>query len=190
MASNQDIANANKLGYVGRTPLTKRNSDSWFTPPEYLDSAHKVLGGITLDPFSDLKANEIVRAEFFFDEKMDGLTQPWKKSDNTTVFMNPPYSADMVKKCCERFIEAWNQKEIKAGIILVNNATETRWFQHLLSKANSICFTNHRISFWNADGKVVSNNTRGQAFFYFGSVANQFTEHFRAHGFCQVLNND
>ena len=104
--------------------------------------------------------------------------------------MNPPYSADMVKKCCERFIEAWNQKEIKAGIILVNNATETRWFQHLLSKANSICFTNHRISFWNSDGKVVSNNTRGQAFFYFGSVANQFTEHFRAHGFCQVLNND
>lgn len=190
MTANQNIANATKLGYVGRKPATNRNSDSWFTPKVYLDSAHKVLDGITLDPFSDSKANEIVRAEFFFDEQIDGLIQSWNKNENTTVFMNPPYSAGMVKKCCDKFFEAWRQKEIKAGIILVNNATETRWFQHLLSGANSICFTNHRISFWNADGKVVSNNTRGQAFFYFGSEAILFAEYFRMHGYCLLLNND
>ena len=78
-------------------------------------------------------------------------------------------------------------EKLQEGIILVNNATETKWFQTLLTNASSICFTNHRISFWNADGKVVSNNTRGQAFFYFGNHAEKFNAIFASHGFCQEL---
>ena len=187
--SIKNTANIKKLGYVGRQPASKRNSDSWFTPEVYLESAKVTLGGITLDPFSDSKANEIVGAAHFFDERADGLTQNWNLDKKTTVFMNPPYSAGMVKKCCSRFIEAWHKKEISAGIILVNNATETKWFQHLLLEANAVCFTNHRISFWNSDGKVVSNNTRGQSFFYFGTEVGNFKGVFSTHGFCQELTN-
>ena len=62
--------------------------------------------------------------------------------------MNPPYSAGMVKLCTDRFVEGVGfQKEFEEGIILVNNATETKWFQILLINASSIYFTNHRISF-------------------------------------------
>ena len=189
MVANKNTAIVKNLGYIGRQPTAKRNSDSWFTPRTYLESAASSLGEITLDPFSDEKANEIVKAKHFFDEKLDGLSQNWKVESSTKAFMNPPYSAGMVKQCCKRFIEAWHQKEIDAGIILVNNATETKWFQQLLSEANAICFTNHRISFWNSDGKVVSNNTRGQAFFYFGNNSKKFEKHFGVHGYCQVLDN-
>ena len=190
MSSNSNTANVSKLGYVGRQPSTKRNSDSWFTPNQYLCSVREVLGQITLDPFSDAKANEIVGALHYFDEQQDGLTQNWRVQDECKVFMNPPYSAGMVKQSCTRFIEAWHQNEIIEGIVLVNNATETKWFQSVLSEASSICFTNHRISFWNADGKVVSNNTRGQVFFYFGSRADNFNQTFKTHGYCQRLDND
>ena len=189
MVANKNTAIVKNLGYIGRQPTAVRNSDSWFTPKKYLESVTSSLGEITLDPFSDETANQIVKAKHFFDEKLDGLHQNWKVESSTKVFMNPPYSAGMVKKCCARFIEAWHQKEIEAGIILVNNATETKWFQHLLFEANAMCFTNHRISFWNSDGKVVSNNTRGQAFFYFGNYSKYFVKHFGVHGYCQVLTN-
>ena len=185
-----NTANVSKLGYIGRQPTTKRNSDSWFTPEVYLDSVRTVLGEITLDPFSDSKANDIVKAAHFFNEQQDGLSQNWKMSDSCKVFMNPPYSSGMVKQCCARFVEGWHQKEFIEGIILVNNATETKWFQSLLNEATAICFTDHRISFWNSDGKVVSNNTRGQAFFYFGINTILFNKQFQKHGYCQALDND
>lgn len=187
MAAKQNTASISKLGYIGRKPASQRNSDSWFTPDIYLASVRAALGTITLDPFSDAKANEMVGADYFFDEESDGLTQNWKVAPETCVFMNPPYSAGLVKQSCRRFIEAVHQQEISAGIILVNNATETKWFQHLLQEARAVCFTDHRISFWNADGKVTSNNTRGQAFFYFGAAPDMFCTHFAQHGFCQIL---
>ena len=187
MVAKSNTADVSNLGYVGRKPTAKRNSDSWFTPDIYLSSVRGVLGEITLDPFSDAQANEIVKAAHYFDEDADGLSQNWNITANCKVFMNPPYSAGMVKLCTDRFVEGWLQKEFEEGIILVNNATETKWFQILLINASSICFTNHRISFWNADGKVVSNNTRGQAFFYFGNHAEKFNSVFASHGFCQEL---
>ena len=71
VASN--TADVSNLGYVGRKPTAKRNSDSWFTPDIYLSSVRGVLGEITLDPFSDAQANEIVKAAHYFDEDADGL---------------------------------------------------------------------------------------------------------------------
>ena len=68
------------------------------------------------------------------------------------------------------------------GVVLVNNATETRWFQLMLREATAVMLTDHRISFWNADGKAVSGNTRGQAFFYFGDNPEKFLVEFSKHG--------
>jgi phage N-6-adenine-methyltransferase len=187
MMTQADVSN---LGYVGRQPNRKRNSDSWFTPESYLSSVKTVLGEITLDPFSDKHANEIVGATYYFDEDTNGLDQDWDVANPCKVFMNPPYSAGMMKQCCDKFVGAWDKEQFEAGIVLVNNATETKWFHKLLSKASAICFTDHRISFWNVDGKVVSNNTRGQAFFYFGDGADVFNEVFKTHGYCQELTSN
>ncbi|MFH0920581.1 MAG: hypothetical protein V1913_09485, partial [Fibrobacterota bacterium] len=56
----------------------------------------------------------------------------------------------------------------------------------LVKNSTAICFTDHRISFWNADRKNVSGNTRGQAFFYFGEALGKFKNVFKKHGFILV----
>ena len=98
------------------------------------------------------------------------------------MFMNPPYSAKLVASCMYKFLHEYRAGHIQSGIILTNNATETRWFQATLDICLGLCLTDHRIGFWNADGKGVSNNTRGQVFFYFGKGYRQFKSHFKAHG--------
>jgi len=177
-------ANAKKLGYVGRTPGQKtRDSDSWFTPPEYIASVKEVMGNIDLDPFSSTEANKIIKAGCYLTEDSNALITPWNVKKNTRVFMNPPYSSGLIHKAIQRFLSEYEAGHFQEGIVLVNNATDTRWFRMMVPHAEAVCFTDHRISFWNSDGKRVSGNTRGQCFFYFGKNHLKFAEIFSKHGF-------
>jgi len=190
--SNSNAAAASKLGYVGRTPGVTRDSNAWFTPSDYIESARTALGGrIDLDPFSSTAANKVVKAVQFYTEADDAFHQEWntdsqgnqKPAGQTrTVFMNPPYSGKLCSEAVNMFIDEWEKQAFTAGIFLVNNATETKWFQRAFGAASAVCFTNHRISFWNADGKKQSGNTRGQAFFYFGDDTDAFVAAFGTHG--------
>ncbi len=185
--SNTNTANPARLGYIGRAPTEKpRDADSWFTPPEYLDSVRLVMGDIDLDPFSSVVANEIVKAKHIYTLEKSAFEHPWKKEKATRVFMNPPYSAGLCGRSINRFIDQYETKNFAEGIVLVNNATDTRWFNALVKHCDAICFTDHRISFWNADRKNVSGNTRGQAFFYFGKKLATFKKVFEKHGFVMV----
>jgi site-specific DNA-methyltransferase (adenine-specific) len=179
-------ADKNKLGYVGSTPGSrKRDSDAWYTPKDYLDSVRKALGGhIDLDPCSCKEANLTVKAERFFSKSDDGLSKTW---DAGTVFMNPPYSVGLCPKFVQKFVDEWLAGSFATGIVLVNNATETQWFQSLLDHAEAVCFTDHRISFCTLDGKHKSGNTRGQAFFYFGRNTCDFRREFSNHGHVIVM---
>jgi hypothetical protein len=148
-------ANVNRLGYIGRTPTEKpRDADSWYTPPEYLDSVRMVMGAIDLDPFTSKKANEIVGARHTLTIEKSAFDYSWKLDKNVRVFMNPPYSAGLCGRAVNRFIDQYEARNFAEGIVLVNNATDTRWFCALLKHCNAICFTDHRISFWNADRKM------------------------------------
>ncbi len=176
-------ADAHRLGYVGRKPAASaRDSDSWFTPPEYLDSVRAVLKRIGLDPFTSAIANEIVGARRIFTREHSAFDHPWRVGRDEGVFMNPPYSAGLCARAVNRFIDQYESGNFRRGIVLVNNATDTRWFSALLDRCSAICFTDHRISFWNADRKHVSGNTRGQAFLYFGNDVHDFTRVFKKHG--------
>ena len=174
MGSKQD---KRKLGYIGKVP-GKRNGDTWFTPPRYIKMVNDILGVIELDPFSSATANEIVKATRFFDESDSAFEKDWRSK---TVFMNPPYSNPLIRLAIDKFIEQLNKHNFEA-IVLTNNATETRWFQKLLSCAKAVCFLNHRISFYNVDGKTSSGNTRGQVFFYYGDDKRKFVEVFSKEG--------
>ena len=175
-------ASKHKLGYVGSKPGS-RDSNAWFTPDVYLNAARSALGGsIDLDPFSSEIANTRVRAKVFFTEQTDAFKQDWSAVKAKTCFMNPPYSASLARDAVLRFVAEYQRGAFAAGIVLVNNATETKWFQLMLREAAAVCFTDHRIAFWNADDKAVSGNTRGQAFLYFGENPGAFAAEFAAHG--------
>ncbi|MFC4700950.1 DNA N-6-adenine-methyltransferase [Glaciecola siphonariae] len=174
-------ADSRKLGYIGAVPGSNedlgRDSDSWFTPRKYIDLVKQTLGDIDLDPFSSKQANELIQAKRFFDEKSDAFKQVWFE-DSGRVFMNPPYSRQLINASIDIFVEHWKNGKISEAIVLVNNATETKWFQQLLLESTAICLVNKRIAFENRDGKHVSGNTRGQVFLYFGKKTQKFNKTF------------
>ncbi len=178
-------ADKNKLAYIGAKPGTNkqtiRDSDAWFTPGIYTEMAREVMGEIELDPFSSAAANRHVKAKRYFDINSNAFEKVWFQ-DQGRVFMNPPYGRKLINASVDIFLENWKNKSILQAVVLVNNATETKWFQSLLRSANSLCMPDRRISFEAVDGKNVSGNTRGQVFFYFGNKSSKFKKVFKSVG--------
>lgn len=161
------------------TPHVTKNSgnNEWYTPHEFVDSVKVVLGKIDLDPASNEKANTIIKAETFYTEDDDGLSMEW----GGRIFMNPPYSSALIKAFCDKFVNS----KIEEGIVLVNNATETGWFQSLLSKSDAICLVEGRIKYLDDTLSAANTPLQGQAFLYFGNHVTKFSKEFKSHG--QVL---
>lgn len=179
-------ADINQLAYIGSKPTSKtepdRDSASWFTPSLYTELAKEVMGDIDLDPFSSDEANKHVVAKRYFTINDNAFEQEWFQ-DQGRVFMNPPYTRKIIDAAAEMFLEQLMLEKVTQGIVLVNNATETRWFQSLLQQCNAMCLPDRRIAFENVDGKHVSGNTRGQVFMYFGHRVTKFKEVFSKIGF-------
>lgn len=168
-----------------RPPISETSdyaSDEYYTPPEYIESARKVLGGtIDLDPASCDLAQETVRATTYYTEKDDGLSKEWAG----TTFMNPPYSK-IITRFVEKFYLTFEARAIPSGIVLVHNCTDTRWCQDMLHRFD-VCFTDGRIPFlhWDpAKKKLVPAKSprQGQAFFYAGQARGAFADEFRQYG--------
>ena len=109
---------------VQKRPHVANNSgnNEWYTPSEYIEAARKAMGSIDTDPASNDIANKVVKAEKYYTIETDGLAHDW----HGNVWMNPPYSSDLITKFIEKLKEQRGNYE--QAIILVNNATETQWF--------------------------------------------------------------
>ena len=166
-------------------PHVSHNSgeNEWYTPKEYIAAARKVLGEIDLDPASHAEANRVVKAKRFYTEDDDGLSQPW----DGRVWMNPPYSTDKIRAFCGRLVDSYESECVTAAIVLVNNGTETRWFQSLCGAASAICFPASRIKFWHPT-KDNAAPLQGQAILYLGGDADLFCTGFAKFGvICNVV---
>lgn len=155
-------------------------SNEWYTPKPYVDAAREVMDGITLDPASCELANKTVRAVNFYDIQADGMNKPWRGK----VFLNPPYGWDEdgesnVAQWTARLVDEFQTGNIKEAILLVNATTERKWFQALWQYP--ICFTDHRINFYNASGEQ-KQPTQGNAFIYFGPHKMTFAAMFEKFG--------
>ena len=87
----RDIAYLEKLTRAPRATLTASASDEWYTPPEFIEMARQVMGGIDLDPASNETTQQWIQAETWYGIKDNGLTQHWQGR----VWLNPPYGSGM-----------------------------------------------------------------------------------------------
>jgi len=165
-------------------PHVSNNSgnNEWYTPKKYVDAARNVLGHIDLDPASCDYANKTIQAEHFYSVEDDGLTKEWCGK----VWMNPPYNAEGVTRFTEKFVDEYNAGNIKEGIVLVNNATETSWFVNMVSAASAVVFPRGRIRYESATRESLAP-LQGQAFLYFGKNTEKFFECFSDIGWGAVI---
>jgi ParB family chromosome partitioning protein len=168
-----------------KKPHVSNNSgeNEWYTPTQYIEAARAVLGIIELDPASSILANKTVKATKFYTKEDDGLSKEWKGK----TWMNPPYAADLVGKFIGKYFEHVSNGDINEGIVLVNNATETAWFQHLVTISNAVIFPNSRIKFMDKEGNATGAPLQGQAILYAGKNIVKFTEHFGGFGWTATL---
>ncbi len=152
----------------------------WYTPPEYIEAARAVLGAIDLDPASSKIAQGTVKAERFYTAKDDGLAQEWAGR----VWLNPPYSTGLVEKFAAKLCGHVGDGSVPAAVMLVNNATDTGWFQLAAKSSAALCFPAGRIRFLDEKNQPSGAPLQGQAVLYFGAKPDEFTERFGVFGFC------
>ena len=158
-------------------PHVSNNSgnNEWYTPAEYIEAARAVMGGIDLDPASSEIANETVKAEKFYTYNDNGLVKEW----TGRVWMNPPYSHPLISEFCTKLVESDNVTE---ACVMVNNATETGWFNILLEKASCLCLIKGRVKFNAEDGNPRYTPLQGQVVLYFGNRPEAFSVEFSNFG--------
>lgn len=149
--------------------------NEWYTPKEYLDLARAVMGGIDLDPASSDAAQKVVQADKYFTAENSGLDHEWEGR----VWMNPPYSSALVKEFSRKICHS---AKVTEAMILVNNATETDWFQAMIARAEAVLFPSKRIKFIDVDGNPGGAPLQGQALIYCGKNKDKFVHLSKKYG--------
>lgn len=166
---------------VRNRPHVANNSgnNEWYTPSDYIEAAREVMGSIDIDPASNDIAQETVKAAVYYTAETNGLDKEWRGN----VWMNPPYASDLIGKFIDKLVA--ELPNIEQAIVLVNNATETEWFNKLIPRASAVCFPRSRVKFYMPDGKTGAP-LQGQAIIYFGIHYDKFINVFTQKGWCAL----
>lgn len=173
-----DVVSRNQvMKEIRNRPFVTNNSgnNEWYTPEPIIELARSAMGGITLDPASSEVANQTVQAESYFTVEDNGLEKEWFGN----VWLNPPYSAELIGKFSEKLIA--ERENYEQAIVLVNNATETEWFNKVVSIASAVCFPKGRIRYYSPE-KVSNTPLQGQALLYIGNDVKSFVKQFASVG--------
>lgn len=145
-------------------------SNEWYTPPELMEFAHRVLGKIDLDPASSELANVIVGAERFL-YYPHGLVLPW----NGTVWLNPPYN-DPVGDWINKLLSEFKAGRVKEALLLVQAHPDTEWWNSLRNLP--VCFIRGRLRFLRMSPEGILERPTSPSFasavFYLGDFKGRF----------------
>lgn len=130
---------ANKIADTGsegasqpvHTTMFSSETNEYYTPPEYVEAARVVMGGIDLDPASHEKAQDWIRADTFYTIADDGLNKPW----SGRVWLNPPYGKEgndsNQEIWSQHLIAEYKQGGVTEAVLLVKAALGYNWFENL-----------------------------------------------------------
>lgn len=167
-----------------KTPHVAYNSgnNEWYTPAPYMEAARAVMGDIDLDPASSEIANQTVKAKQIYTAEDNGLSKDWAGR----VWLNPPYAGELISLFCDKITNHYEAGEVEEAIILVNNATETGWFNTLIESASAVVFPKSRVKFYTPSG-TIGAPLQGQTFIYLGNNPDLFLRHFKSFGWGAAL---
>ncbi|MDG4671639.1 DNA N-6-adenine-methyltransferase [Shinella sp. 838] len=178
-------ANQNEPG--SRVYQPKFSGDNeWYTPAKYVDMAREVMGTIDTDPASNPTAQRTVRASTYYTAETNGLDKEW----HGKVWMNPPYSRDLMPKFAAKVVAEYRSGRCTEAIVLTNNATDTAWFASFFEAASAFCFTRGRIRFESPTKRNGGTLQMGQVFTYLGTRPERFASVFAEIGHCMHAAND
>jgi len=165
---------------IGKVPHVSYSTgeNEWYTPNVYVEAARAVMGSIDIDPASSDIANQIVKATKYYTTEDDGRSQTWQGN----VWMNPPYAQPLISEFCELLVRKYKAGEICQACVLVNNATETVFYQNMLRICGAVCFIKGRIKFIDEQGAGSGAPLQGQTILYFGDRINEFATIFQTFG--------
>lgn len=132
--------------------LHSSESNEWYTPPGIVESAREFLGGIDLDPASCLEANEIVKAEIYYNKDQNGLLQPW---EHKRIFVNPPGGRGQVALWWQKAIDTLAKRDVCIVFVLFSmNYLQTLQRSALFGPLEfKVCVPRKRIAYISPDGK-------------------------------------
>jgi len=154
-------------------------NNEWHTPKWLIDDVRRFFSftcdkGIDLDMASNSDAQKIVKAsnwnslDDLFDFELDYID--FENRCIETVWCNPPYSAKECYEFCNWMSSELGGMYYTHGLLLIPNATETKYFQAAQDAADAIMFSRGRIKFVNrATGLVETSPRTGHALLYYGS---------------------
>ena len=180
-----------------RNVLHSSGEERWYTPPDIIKRARRVLGGFDLDPASDDFGNTRVKASTYYakDVMGGGLARPWYGR----IFLNPPGGVIPDPEGGKREVSKarmfWDKLEEQArsnpafvGAIYVAFSIE----QLVRTQSNGepswgapyfpFCIPSKRLRYTRPDGTEAEQPTHGCAVVYVpGSADNtlSFERHFR-----------
>lgn len=181
-----NILAANQNDPGSRVYQLKVSGDNkWYTPARYVDMAREVMGSIDTDPASNPTAQRTVRAAAYYTAETNGLDKDW----HGKVWMNPPYSRDLMPAFAAKVVAEYRSGRVTEAIVLSNNATDTGWFASFFAEASAFCFTRGRIRFESPTRQNGGTLQMGQVFTYFGSSPERFVSVFSEVGHCMQAAN-
>lgn len=178
-----ELTTSGIIAFAKGKPHVSNNSgeNEWYTPSYIIEAARMTMGSIDLDPATSLIANETVKAEQIFTKEDDGLNQAWSGN----VWMNPPYAQPLISEFSDKLVSELTN--INQACILVNNATETNWFQKILAESDAVCFLKGRVKFIDTYGNASGAPLQGQAVIYMGGNTKEFFYNFFELGLCLTM---
>lgn len=180
--SNEPNTNVNRKETMTQPNTTAKQThvshnsgnNEWYTPANILESARTVLGGFDIDVASNEVAQNLVKAEVFYTKEDSSLDKDWMGS----IWMNPPYSAALIKQFCLKLNTEVKKGNTTSFITLTNNATETMWFKDLYEVSSCFCLLHKRVKFLDENLKPVNAPLQGQVVCYLGDNKEGFIREF------------
>ncbi len=148
------------------------NQDSgdyeYFTPPEIVGAARKVMGSIDLDPASSATANLRIKASTAYYESGDGLQHEWFGN----IWLNHPFSRKNNPLWITKLLLEYGAGNIIQSCNITYAATSEKWFQPLLHYPQ--CFLSPRTNYYLPDGTKKRGVTKGSVVTYLGDRTEEF----------------